>query len=90
MAEWLAGMAAFLVCSLAAGLLRVARGPTAADRLLAVQLLGTTGVAILLILAELAEQGQALRDVALLFALLAVVAVAAFVHRRSAARGDES
>jgi multicomponent Na+:H+ antiporter subunit F len=82
--------AAFLVLNMAAGLIRVARGPTAADRMLAAQLFGTTGVAVLLILAE-ATAEPALRDVALVFALLAAVVAAAFVRRGwagGAAGGD--
>lgn len=73
-------LAAFLVLNLAAGLVRVLRGPTAADRMLAAQLFGTTGVATLLLLAE-ARRLPALRDVALVFALLAVLATVAFVKR---------
>jgi multicomponent Na+:H+ antiporter subunit F len=73
-------LAIFLMLNVAAGLLRILRGPTAADRMLAAQLFGTTGVAILLLLAE--AQGQpALRDVALVFALLAALATVAFVKR---------
>lgn len=71
---------AFLLLNLAAGLWRVMRGPTAADRMLAAQLFGTTAVAVLLLLAE--GMGRpALRDVALVFALLAAVAAVAFVQR---------
>ena len=49
--------------------------------MLAAQLFGTTGVGILLLLAE-AWQQPALRDVALIFALLAVLTVVAFVRLR--------
>lgn len=73
-------IAAFLLLNLAAGLWRVMRGPTAADRMLAAQLFGTTAVATLLLLAEGTQQ-PALRDVALVFALLAAVAAVAFVQR---------
>lgn len=73
-------MSVFLLCTLAGGLVRVLRGPTAADRMLATQLLGTTGVAILLLLAE-AQAEPALRNAALLLAMLAVLVVAAFVQR---------
>ena len=73
-------IAAFLLLNLAAGLWRVMRGPTAADRMLAAQLFGTTAVATLLLLAE-GMQRPALRDVALVFALLAAVAAVAFVQR---------
>lgn len=73
-------LAAFLVLNIVVGLVRVLRGPTAADRMLAAQLFGTTGVATLLLLAE-ARHLPALRDVALVFALLAVLATVAFVKR---------
>jgi multicomponent Na+:H+ antiporter subunit F len=73
-------MSVFLLLTLVGGLVRVLRGPTAADRMLAAQLLGTSGVAIMLLLAE-AQAEPALRDAALLLALLAVLAVVAFVHR---------
>lgn len=73
-------LALFLVLNLGAGMWRVLRGPTAADRMLAAQLFGTTAVAILLLLAEAADSA-ALRDVALVFALLAAVTAVAFVRR---------
>jgi multicomponent Na+:H+ antiporter subunit F len=76
----LVGIAAFLVLNLAAGLWRVMRGPTAADRMLAAQLFGTTAVAVLLLLADGMDEA-ALRDIALVFALLAAVAAVAFVQR---------
>jgi multicomponent Na+:H+ antiporter subunit F len=59
---------------------RLLRGPTAADRMLAAQLFGTTAVAMLLLLAQ-AYGKAALRDVALVFALLAAVTAVAFVRR---------
>ncbi len=73
-------LAAFLVLNIAAGLLRILRGPTTADRMLAAQLFGTTGVAVLLLLSQ-AQAMPALRDVALVFAALAVLATLAFVRR---------
>lgn len=76
----LTGVAAFLLLNLAAGLWRVMRGPTAADRMLAAQLFGTTAVAVLLLLAEAAGE-PSFRDIALVFALLAAVAAVAFVQR---------
>jgi multicomponent Na+:H+ antiporter subunit F len=72
--------ALFLLLNLGAGLWRVVSGPTAADRMLAAQLFGTTAVAVLLLLAE-STKIAALRDVALLFALLAAVTAVAFVRR---------
>ena len=78
MPEWSLGVAFFLLLNFIAGLGRVLRGPTAADSMLAVQLFGTTGVAILLLLAS--TLGPALHDVALVFALLAAVVTVAFVQ----------
>jgi multicomponent Na+:H+ antiporter subunit F len=73
-------IAGFLVLTLAAGLVRIVRGPTAADSMLAAQLFGTSGVGVLLLLAE-ALAAPALRDVALALALLAALAAVAFVRR---------
>jgi multicomponent Na+:H+ antiporter subunit F len=73
------GVALFLLLNLAVGMLRVYWGPTAGDRILAAQLFGTTTVAILLLLAEAMELA-ALRDVALVFVLLATLITVAFVN----------
>ncbi len=73
-------LALFLLLTLVAGLWRVLRGPTAADRMLAAQLFGTTAVACVLLLAQVYDR-PSLRDVALVFALLAAVAAVAFVRR---------
>lgn len=73
-------VAAFLLLTLLLGLVRIWIGPAPADRMLASQLFGTTGVALLLVLAE-AQQIPALRDVALTLAILAVLATVAFVTR---------
>lgn len=68
----------FLLLNLAAGVLRVLRGPTASDRMLAALLFGSTTVAVLLVMAQWLGE-PALRDVALLFVLLATVLSVAFV-----------
>lgn len=73
-------LAVFLLANLVAALIRVVRGPTAADRLLAALLFGTTGVAVLVLLAD-AGGGAALVDVALVFALLAAITGTAFAQR---------
>lgn len=73
-------VAGFLLLTLVLGLVRIWRGPTPADRMLASQLFGSTGVALLLVLAESQSMGS-LRDVALTLAVLSVLAVAAFVTR---------
>lgn len=73
-------LAMFLLANLLAALVRVVRGPTAADRMLAALLFGTMGVAVLLLLAY-AGGGSALVDVALVFALLAAITGVAFGQR---------
>lgn len=69
----------FLLLNLGIGLVRVQRGPTQSDRMVAAMLFGTTGVAILVLLAEVTGQG-ALLDVALVFSLLAAINTIAFVR----------
>ena len=73
-------LALFLLLNLGAGMWRALRGPTAADRMLTAQLFGTAAVAILLLLSQ-ALNHTALRDVALVFALLATITAVAFVRR---------
>jgi multicomponent Na+:H+ antiporter subunit F len=86
---FLAG-ALVLLGTMVAGLVRIARGPTAADRMLAALLFGTTGVAILLLLSQALALPAAL-DVALVFAVLAAVVGVAFTtrSRHEAAAQDE-
>jgi len=79
--SWLYSTAAlFLLFAIVAGLLRILRGPTAADSMLAAQLFGTCGVAILLLLSK-GMNWVVLQDIALVFALLAALAVVAFALR---------
>jgi len=75
MDEFLLSAAAFVLLMVALGLVRVARGPGYADRMMAAQLLGTGGIAALLLV------GAAVRevDVALTLALLAAFTSIAFV-----------
>jgi multicomponent Na+:H+ antiporter subunit F len=77
-------IAAFLLANVLVSLIRLVRGPTPADRLIAARLFGTTGVGLLAVLADVA-QIPALRDVALVLALLAGVLTAAFTSRASSA-----
>ncbi len=72
-------LAALLLATALVGLWRVLRGPTAADRMVAAQLIGTSGAALLLVLAH-HSQVPALRDTALVLALLAAVLTAALVQ----------
>lgn len=83
------GVALFLLLNVLAGLVRVWQGPTAADRMLAAQLFGTTGTAILLLLAEGLSR-PAVRDVALVAALLASISTVVFVRRWEIFPGVES
>lgn len=79
------GAALALFASLALAFIRVWNGPSVADRMLSAQLFGSTGVALLLVLAEIMKI-PALRDVALVLALLAAMAMVAFVHARPTVR----
>lgn len=72
-------VAALILISVLLGLVRIFKGPTGADRMLAAQLLGTGGVAILLILA-FEMQMPSLLDVALVYSLLAATAMVVFVR----------
>jgi multicomponent Na+:H+ antiporter subunit F len=78
-----------LLLTLLVGLIRVWRGPRAEDRMLAGQLFGTTGVAILLVLAA-RNDAPSLRDIALVLAALAIVTVATFVGRVGESPATES
>ncbi len=79
MQTWYVGLALVLFFMVMAGMVRILRGPTPADRMLAAQLFGTTGVAMVLLLSHGLNQ-PALYDVALVVALLAAVAILAFVQ----------
>jgi multicomponent Na+:H+ antiporter subunit F len=74
-------MAVLILISVIVGLIRIWKGPTDADRMLAAQLFGTGGVAVLLVLAH-AMQMPSLVDVALVYALLAATATVVFVRRQ--------
>jgi multicomponent Na+:H+ antiporter subunit F len=69
----------FLLVTIGAGLIRILRGPTPADRLLAVQLFGTTGTAILILL-SMESNNDSYKNVALAFALLAGILGVAFTR----------
>ena len=72
-------IAVLLLLTVLAGLLRVARGPTRADRMLAAQLVGTAGVAVLLLLSDHGTV-PGLVDAALVLALLSAVGVITFAR----------
>jgi len=83
MPEFLLGSAAFILGMVALGLVRILRGPTDADRMMATQLLGTGGIAAVLLLGA-ATGAAATVDVALTLALLAAFASFAFMKARPA------
>ena len=91
MAEFMQWMAAFVVLMVALGLVRVARGPGRAERMMAAQLLGSGAIGVLLLF-SVANGEFAAIDVALTLALLAAFASIAFVKfalRQDRASDDE-
>jgi len=78
MANFLFGSAAFVLAMVALGLFRILFGPTEADRMMAAQLVGTGGVAVLLLMA-VATETPPIVDVALMLALLAAFVSITFV-----------
>ena len=94
MAEFLLGAAGFVLLTVAIGLVRVLGGPENVDRTMAAQLLGTGGIAALLLVAA-ATGVRGAEDVALGLALLAAFVSVAFVNsavpapERDTGRTDE-
>lgn len=74
---WLA--ASTILASVAAALIRGWLGPDRPDRIMAVQLVGTGGLAVAILIGA-ARMEPAYLDVALVFALLAAFVVVAFVR----------
>jgi multicomponent Na+:H+ antiporter subunit F len=79
MPDLLLAAACFVLVMVALGLVRILVGPTVADRIMAAQLLGTGGIATLLLLAAATGMDAAI-DVALSLALLAAFVSAAFAY----------
>ncbi len=77
-----------LVLSLCIGLIRIFRGPTLEDRIMSVQLMGTTGVGLLLVLGLLLDMPASI-DIALVLAMLAAISVAALTRRTAAGADDD-
>ncbi len=71
--------ATVLFLTILAGLFRVVYGPDPADRMAAAQLIGTTGIALALLIGA-AEDVDGAIDVAILLALLAALTVTAFTR----------
>jgi multicomponent Na+:H+ antiporter subunit F len=87
MTDFLLAASGFVLLMVAVGLARILRGPGDADRMMAAQLLGTGGIAALLLLGA-ATGEEAAVDVALTLALLAAFASIAFVKAVPAASRD--
>ena len=77
MSDFLLAAAGLVLAMVALGLVRVLRGPADADRLMAAQLLGSGGIAALLLGGAAIGDG-AVVDVSLTLALLAAFATIAF------------
>jgi multicomponent Na+:H+ antiporter subunit F len=80
MAEFLIAALGIILAVFALGLIRVLHGPGDADRMMAVQLIGTGGIAALLLVGAVTNEPAAI-DVALTVALLATFASIAFVKK---------
>ena len=87
MSEFLLAIAGVILLTVAVGLWRVLRGPDDIDRTLATQLLGTGGIAVLLLVAAGTKAGGA-EDIALGLALLAAFEAVAFVTGLAGERDD--
>ena len=80
MTAFLTASLGFILVMLALGLVRILRGPRDADRMMAAQLVGTAGIASILLLGAVSRI-PATFDVALTLALLATFASIAFVKK---------
>lgn len=78
MTDFLLAAAGLILFTVAVGLARVLRGPSNADRIMAIQLFGTAGIASLLLIAS-ATDVPGVGDVALSLAVLSAFAAIAFV-----------
>lgn len=89
MAELALAAALVVLGTVVLGLFRVLRGSRAADSIMAVQLCGTGGVAVLLLLSAVIDE-PAIVDVALSLALLSAFASVAFIKSFTLASSAES
>ena len=89
MAEFLITVAGIVLALVAVALIRVLRGPAEVDRMMAAQLLWTGSVAALLLLA-IGVRVSAIVDAAVILALLAAFAIAAFVSSVPDAESTDS
>jgi multicomponent Na+:H+ antiporter subunit F len=86
--EFLLATAGLILFTVAVGLVRILSGPGDADRLMAAQLIGTGGIASLLLIA-VATGVHGVEDVAPGLALLAAFASAAFVNSAAPAEAPD-
>lgn len=89
MTVFLLAAALFILATVAIALARILRGPGDADRMMAAQLLGTGGVAALLIVGVVTGVG-AVMNVALTIALLAAFASVTFYKVSLGASPDDA
>jgi multicomponent Na+:H+ antiporter subunit F len=89
MSGFLLTAAALVLATVALGLVRILRGPGDAERMMAAQLLGTGGVAVVLLLASATGIGAAV-NVALTLALLAAFASIAFYKSARGRSADDA
>ena len=82
MDEFLFAAASLILITGAVGLFRVLSGPAEADRMMAAQLVGTGGVAVLLLISAATHMPPVV-DVAVMLALLAAFASIGFVNSGS-------
>jgi multicomponent Na+:H+ antiporter subunit F len=87
MNELLLAAAGLIVLTVAVGLARILHASDDVERLMSVQLLGTGGIAALLLIAY-ATNVPGVEDVALGLSLLAALATVAFVNLIDADQGD--
>jgi multicomponent Na+:H+ antiporter subunit F len=88
-ANFLLAAAGVVLATVALGLVRILRGPSDADRIMAAQLLGTGGIAVLLLLGQVVSLPAAV-DVALILALLAAFVSVAFVRGTTRSETDRA
>jgi multicomponent Na+:H+ antiporter subunit F len=84
---FLFGAALFVLVTVALGLARVLRGPSGFDRMMAAQLIGSGGIAVMLLLSFAMELPPVV-DAALMLAILVVFASAGFVNSTARSGGD--
>ncbi|WP_246252405.1 monovalent cation/H+ antiporter complex subunit F [Ancylobacter pratisalsi] len=82
---FLVAVGAFILLMIGLGLVRLLRGPSAADRMMAAQLAGTGLAAVCLLLAS-ASGMSAIADVAVALALLAALGAVALSRHAGPAR----